>query len=56
MTLDEFFQGYERSRPFFEALRAMLDRIGPTQLRVSKSQVAFWRCKVVPADGSLPAL
>ncbi len=47
MTLDEFFHGYESSLPFFEALRDMLDRIGPTQVRVSKSQVAFWRRKAV---------
>ena len=45
MTLDEFFLGYENSRPLFEAVHAALDGIGPTQLRVSKSQVAFWRRK-----------
>ncbi len=47
MTLDEFFKGYETSRPLFEAVRAALDSIGPTDLRVSKSQVAFWRKKAV---------
>jgi len=47
MTLDEFFQGYEESRPIFEAVRSALNAIGPTELRVSKSQVAFWRRKSV---------
>jgi hypothetical protein len=45
MTLDEFFLGYERSRPLFDAVRSMLDAIGPTDLRVSRSQIAFWRRK-----------
>ena len=47
MTLEEYFQGYEPSRPLFDAVRAALDAIGPTELRVSKSQVAFWRRKAV---------
>jgi len=46
-SLDEFFQGYEKSRPLFEALRDAIDAIGPTELRVSKSQIAFWRRKAV---------
>jgi hypothetical protein len=45
--LDEFFKGYEISRPLFDAVRGALDTIGPTELRVSKSQVAFWRRKAV---------
>lgn len=47
MTLDAFFQGYESSRPIFDALRAVLDTIGPTELRVSKSQITFWRRRSV---------
>lgn len=47
MTLDEFFQDYEQSKIIFEALRSMLDKIGPTQMRVMKSQIAFWRHKAV---------
>lgn len=47
MTLDEFFQGHEKSRPLFDAVRSMMDTIGPTELVVSKSQIAFWRRKAV---------
>ncbi len=43
MELDEFFQGYERSRPLFEALRRMIGEIGGAEIRVSKSQIAFRR-------------
>jgi hypothetical protein len=45
MTIDEFFFGYEESRPLFEKLRQMMDTIGPTELRVTKSQIAFRRRK-----------
>lgn len=47
MTLDEFFQDYAQSEVIFSALRSMLDGVGPTEMRISKSQVAFWRRKVV---------
>jgi len=47
MTLDEFFLGYEESRQLFDAVRSAIDAIGPTELRVTKSQVAFWRRKAV---------
>ncbi|MBK8796107.1 MAG: hypothetical protein IPM07_06875 [Anaerolineales bacterium] len=43
MTLDEFFTGYEASRPLFDALRALVDSLGESSLRVTKSQVAFAR-------------
>ena len=43
MTLDEFFAGYEGSRPIFEALRAAIEELGPAEMRVTKSQVAFHR-------------
>ena len=43
MTLDEFFQGYEASRQLFDALRDAIDAIGPAELRVTKSQIAFRR-------------
>jgi hypothetical protein len=46
-TLDEFFAGHEESRVLFEALRAVIDAVGPTEVRVSKSQVAFRRRKTV---------
>ena len=45
MTLDEFFSGYEESRPIFDALREAIEALGPVEVRVTKSQVAFWRAK-----------
>lgn len=41
--LNEFFTGYEAARPLFEALRQAIDTLGPAELRVSKSQIAFRR-------------
>lgn len=41
MTLDEFFAGYEASRPIFDVLRSAIEAIGPAEMRVSKSQIAF---------------
>ena len=41
MTLDEFFSGYEASRPLFEALRELVESLGPAETVVSKSQIAF---------------
>ena len=43
MTLAEFFKGHEASRPLFDALRDTIDAIGPAELRVTKSQIAFRR-------------
>ena len=43
MTLDEFFSGYEFSRSIFEALRSAIEDLGPVEIRVTKSQVAFCR-------------
>lgn len=45
MTLDEFFAGYEASRPLFDALRQVVDSVGESEIRVSKSQVAFARTR-----------
>ena len=42
-TLDGFFEGFEPSRPLFEALRAQIESLGPVEIRVGKSQVAFAR-------------
>jgi hypothetical protein len=47
MKLDDFFQGNEQSGTIFEAIRSVMDAIGPTEMRVSKSQIAFWRRKAV---------
>ena len=43
MTLDDFFQGHAVSRSIFAAVYGAIEAIGPTELRISKSQVAFWR-------------
>ncbi len=43
MTLDEFFAGYEESRPVFDILHAFIEALGPIDVRVSESQVAFRR-------------
>ena len=47
MTLDEFFAGRDESRRLFEVVRRAVDEIGPAELRVTKSQVAFRRRKAV---------
>jgi hypothetical protein len=41
--LSSFFTGFETSRPLFDALRQAVDRLGPVEMRVSKSQIAFRR-------------
>jgi hypothetical protein len=43
MPLDDFFRGRDESRRIFDMLRAAVDVIGPTDLRVTKSQAAFRR-------------
>jgi hypothetical protein len=43
MTPEEFFEGQDKSRQLFEALRRMVDAIGAADLRVTKSQIAFRR-------------
>jgi hypothetical protein len=45
VELDEFFAGRAGSRRLFEALQAVVVEIGPAELRVTKSQVAFCRAK-----------
>ena len=43
MTLDEFFGRQPGSRRIFDALHSAADALGPAQIRVTKSQVAFCR-------------
>ena len=43
--MDEFFEGQEKSRQLFEAVRCVINIIGCTELRVTKSQIAFRRRK-----------
>ena len=45
MTLDEFFEGQELSRQLFDALHGVIEELGPVELRVTKSQIAFRRGK-----------
>lgn len=45
MTLDEYFEGQEESRKLFETVLKVVNAIGSTELRVTKSQVAFSRKK-----------
>jgi hypothetical protein len=42
-VLDEFFQDHDASLLIFEAVHHAMEAIGPTELRVGKSQVAFRR-------------
>ena len=41
--LDAFFDGRPRARELFEAARSVIESIGPSRMRVTKSQVAFAR-------------
>ena len=43
MTLDEFFTGRDLSRRIFDALCVAIGNIGASELRVTKSQIAFRR-------------
>jgi len=45
MTVDEFFEGHEPSRQLFEAVQRTINEIGIAELRVTKSQIAFYRRK-----------
>jgi hypothetical protein len=45
VTLDEFFAGHERSRALFDVVRARIESLGPVEMRVTRSQVAFRRAK-----------
>jgi hypothetical protein len=43
MTLEEFFSGFEELRRMFDALHTAIETLGPSEVRVTKSQVAFRR-------------
>ncbi len=47
MTLDEYFSGHDESKRLFEALRRTIDSIGPAEMRVTNSQIAFRRRRAV---------
>ncbi len=42
-SLDEFFEGYPRSRKIFDRLQQVIADLGPSEIRVTRSQVAFRR-------------
>ncbi len=43
VVLEQFFAGHEEARAIFEAVRELIETIGPADIRVTKSQVAFRR-------------
>lgn len=43
MTLDEFFSGFEDSRPLFESLAQSVARLGAAEVRITGSQIAWAR-------------
>ncbi len=45
MTVDEFFADQPKSRRLFEAVRQAIEALGPAEMRVTKSQIAFRRRK-----------
>jgi len=47
MTLDEFFAGQQDAREIFDTLCRAVEDLGPVQVRVTKSQVAFRRRKAL---------
>jgi len=42
-ALDAFFAAHPDSRRIFDVLLAAVESLGPVALRVTRSQVAFWR-------------
>jgi hypothetical protein len=43
VTVDEFFAGHDESRRLFDRVREVVTSLGPAQVRVTKSQIAFRR-------------
>ncbi|HEX5839127.1 MAG TPA: DUF5655 domain-containing protein [Anaerolineales bacterium] len=43
MTLDEYFAGRDEARRLFESLRRVIETLDEVDMRVTKSQVAFYR-------------
>lgn len=43
MTLDDFFAGHPAARRLFDAVQGAIDAVGPADVRVTRSQVAFRR-------------
>lgn len=45
MTPDRYFSGAPTGRALFDALHAEVEALGPVEMRVTKSQVAFARAR-----------
>jgi hypothetical protein len=45
MEPETFFEGHEKSRQIFDAVCSAVEAVGPAEIRISKSQVAFRRRK-----------
>lgn len=45
VTPDEYFSGFEASRLLFDAVRDAAASVAPSELRVTKSQIAFVRIR-----------
>lgn len=45
MRVAEYFAGQEESARIFGVLRAAIEDLGPAEIRVTKSQIAFFRRK-----------
>ena len=43
MTLDEYFAGHDEARRLFESLRRLIETFEGVDMKVTKSQVAFYR-------------
>lgn len=43
LSVDEFFAGYPDSRRIYDAIEGIARQLGSVEVRVTKSQVAFWR-------------
>lgn len=43
MTVDEFFAGRQDAREIFDRVRPLVEALGSTSLRATKSQIAFRR-------------
>ena len=45
LTLEDYFQGYPQSGKLFDRLEELTNQLGEVEVRVTKSQVGFWRTK-----------
>lgn len=43
LVIEKFFEGYEEARPLFDTLCGVIAGLGPSEMRVTKSQIAFRR-------------